>query len=123
MVDAIVVGAGIVGAAVSCRLAQNGARVTALERRRPAGGTTSTSFAWANAHNKPPRPYHDLNAAGVEAHHRLVADAGGTWFHATGCLQWAVSAAGVAALKSGVGRLQAWGYRAEIVDRQQAQAL
>src|SRR5579871_2577615 len=113
MPDVLVIGAGIVGASVACALAERGAGVTVLERRRPAAGTTSTSFAWVNAHNKPPRPYHDLNAAGVAEHHRLAAERGGRWFHANGCLQWAANEAGRMALLDTVARLQEWDYRAE----------
>src|SRR5258708_20257316 len=73
MINTIVIGAGMMGASVAYRLAQAGAAVTVLEATRIGGGTSGTSFAWTNArHKKPPKPYHDLNVAGMKAHAALV---------------------------------------------------
>ncbi|MBV8987320.1 MAG: FAD-dependent oxidoreductase, partial [Solirubrobacterales bacterium] len=64
--DIIVVGAGVIGAAVAYRLAQAGARVTVLEAAERIGqGTSGRSFAWTNSNEKGPRLYHDLNVAGM----------------------------------------------------------
>ncbi|MHB8577248.1 MAG: NAD(P)/FAD-dependent oxidoreductase [Dehalococcoidia bacterium] len=123
MPDAIVIGAGIIGSAVACRLAERGVGVTILERKRPAAGTTSTSFAWANAHNKRPKPYHDLNAAGVAEHHRIALHGAGGWFHATGCLQWADDDSSRRVLRHAVEQLKAWDYRAEWIDAARAATL
>ena len=68
MMKTIVIGAGVMGASVAYRLAQAGATVTVLEAARIGGGTSGISFAWTNAHKKPPKPYHDLNVAGMKAH-------------------------------------------------------
>ena len=68
----LVIGAGIVGAAIAYRLAASGAAVTVVERSEPGRGTTATSFAWVNANRKTPRPYYDLNLAGMDEHRRLV---------------------------------------------------
>jgi glycine/D-amino acid oxidase-like deaminating enzyme len=122
-VDVVVIGAGIVGASLAYHLAALGARVTVLDRERPAAGTTQTSFAWVNAHNKPPRPYHELNAAGVAEHHRLAAELGGGWFHATGCLQIADEPAAREALRTQVARLREWGYAAEPIDAERVRGL
>ena len=43
-----------------------------LEATRIGGGTSGISFAWTNAHKKPPKPYHDLNVAGMKAHAALA---------------------------------------------------
>ena len=67
----IVIGAGVMGASVAYRLAQAGASVTVLEATRIGGGTSGISFAWTNAHQKPPRPYHNLNVGGMKAHAAL----------------------------------------------------
>src|SRR5438309_11326285 len=80
MIKTIVIGAGVMGASVAYRLAQAGAAVTVLEATRIGGGTSGISFAWTNAHEKPPKPYHDLNVAGMKAHAAL-ADA---WLEQTG---------------------------------------
>ena len=66
MIRTIVIGAGVMGASVAYRLAQGGAAVTVLEAARIGGGTSGISFAWTNAHRKPPKPYHDLNVAGTD---------------------------------------------------------
>src|SRR5438270_7597176 len=72
MVKTIVIGAGVMGASVAYRLAQAGAAVTVLEATRIGGGTSGISFAWTNAHKKPPKAYHDLNVAGMKAHAALA---------------------------------------------------
>src|SRR6516225_4868095 len=72
MIKTIVIGAGVIGASVAYRLAEAGAAVTVLEAARIGGGTSGSSFAWTNAHSKPPRPYHDLNIAGMKAHAALA---------------------------------------------------
>ena len=49
----LIVGAGIVGAALACRLAGEGLRVTLVEAERPAAGVTGQAFAWINASGAP----------------------------------------------------------------------
>jgi glycine/D-amino acid oxidase-like deaminating enzyme len=78
MIETIVIGAGVMGASVAYRLAQAGAAVTVLEATRIGAGTSGISFAWTNAHKKPPKPYHDLNVAGMKAHAALADEFGGT---------------------------------------------
>ncbi|WP_345436171.1 FAD-binding oxidoreductase [Actinoallomurus vinaceus] len=81
----LVIGAGIVGAAVAAGLTRRGARVTVLEERFPGAGTTGTSFAWVNANAKDPEAYFALNHTAVHAYHAL----GGDGFVPTGHLEWA----------------------------------
>ncbi|BCQ62888.1 hypothetical protein PBOI14_46380 [Pseudomonas sp. Boi14] len=50
----IVVGAGIVGAAIAYHLARQGAQVTVLEQDSPGSGVTRHSFAWINPHGEFP---------------------------------------------------------------------
>ena len=89
MIKTIVIGAGVMGASVAYRLAQAGAAVTVLEATRIGGGTSGISFAWTNAHKKPPKPYHDLNVAGMKAHAALADEFGATpWWHGGGSLEW-----------------------------------
>ncbi|MCO6009203.1 FAD-binding oxidoreductase [Actinoallomurus purpureus] len=81
----LVIGAGVVGAAVAAGLTRRGARVTVLEERFPGAGTTGTSFAWVNANDKDPGEYFALNHTAVHAYHAL----GGDGFVPTGHIEWA----------------------------------
>lgn len=119
--EVVVVGAGIIGASVAHRLAGSGARVTVVEARRPAGGTSLATFAWVNAVGKQPRAYFDLNVAGMEEHRRLLDELGDAdWYHGGGNLEWSTD---VAALEAKVSGLREWGYAVDLVDRSEAAAL
>lgn len=123
MTTIIVIGAGVMGASVAYRLAQAGADVTVLEAARIGGGTSGASFAWTNAHHKPPRAYHDLNVAGMTTHAALRDEFGATpWWHGGGSVEWAAPAE-QAAQRANVQRLQSWGYAAEWLDARQLQEL
>ncbi len=89
--DCVVIGAGLVGLAIAHELAGRGTSCRVIERRRIAGGTTSTTFAWLNATSKLEEDYHRLNVAGVEGHWRLASRWGSdvTGHRHTGCLMWA----------------------------------
>ncbi len=120
MTRVIVIGAGVMGASAAYRLAQAGADVTVLEATRVGGGTSGSSFAWTNAHRKPPKPYHDLNVAGMKAHAALREEFGATpWWHGGGSLEW-VPESDRTAQRENVEQLQAWDYAAEWIDRKQA---
>src|SRR3984893_13796978 len=110
--DVVVVGAGVIGAAVAFRLAQAGARVTVLEgAARFGAGTSGRSFAWTNSNGKTPRAYHNLNVAGMQAHADLGDEFGSTpWWHGDGNLDWRATDSGQAELTDRVERLRAWGY-------------
>jgi glycine/D-amino acid oxidase-like deaminating enzyme len=119
----IVVGAGVMGASVAYRLAQAGVEVTVLEAARVGGGTSGISFAWTNAHRKPPKPYYDLNVGGMKAHAALRDEFGATpWWHGGGSLEWEPES-GRAAQRDNVTQLLAWGYTAEWIDRRQVHEL
>jgi glycine/D-amino acid oxidase-like deaminating enzyme len=119
MMKIIVIGAGVIGASAAYRLAQAGADVTVLEATRPGGGTSGISFAWTNAQRKPPKPYHDLNVAGMKAHAALRDEFGAIpWWHGGGSLEW-VPESGRAAQRDNVGRLRSWGYAAEWIGHRQ----
>src|SRR5436190_13984992 len=121
MAHVVVVGAGAVGASVAYRLARGGARVTVVEAGEPGGETTARSFAWLNANEKPPEPYHRLNAEGIDAHRRLRDALGDApWLHETGNLIHAPAGPAATALADRVGRLRALGYAAELVDTARA---
>jgi glycine/D-amino acid oxidase-like deaminating enzyme len=123
MTKVIVIGAGAVGASVAYRLAQAGAAVTVLEATRVGGGTSGISFAWTNAHHKPPKPYHDLNAAGIKTHMALTEEFDATpWWHPSGSLEW-VPEAERAAQRANIEQLREWGYAAEWIDLKQLHEL
>ncbi|HEY8744391.1 MAG TPA: FAD-dependent oxidoreductase [Chloroflexota bacterium] len=124
MPSIVVIGAGVVGTAVAYRLAAAGATVTLVDQGEPGAGTTSASFAWLNANNKPPAAYHALNVAGIHAHRRLAADLGtAPWLHLTGSLRCAVGDMSTKRLTAHVAALQGLGYPAELINRHEAQAL
>jgi glycine/D-amino acid oxidase-like deaminating enzyme len=123
MIKTIVIGAGVMGASVAYRLAQAGAAVTVLEATRIGGGTSGISFAWTNAHKKPPKPYHDLNVAGMKAHAALADEFGATpWWHGGGSLEWEAESDRLAQRKN-FERLRSWGYAAEWITRREVQEL
>ncbi len=119
MTKMIVIGAGVMGASVAYRLAQAGADVTVLEATRVGGGTSGISFAWTNAHRKPPKPYHDLNVGGMKAHAALRDEFGATpWWHGGGSLEWEPEA-DRASQRDNVEQLLGWGYKAEWINPKQ----
>jgi len=123
MTKMIVIGAGVMGASVAYRLAQAGADVTVLEATRIGGGTSGSSFAWTNAHKKPPKPYHDLNVGGMKAHAALKDEFGATpWWHGGGSLEWELEP-DRADQRANVEQLRAWGYAAEWIDLKQVEEL
>ena len=123
MIKTIVIGAGVMGASVAYGLAQAGAAVTVLEATRIGGGTSGISFAWTNAHKKPPKPYHDLNVAGMRAHAALADEFGATpWWHGGGSLEWAAEP-DRADQRENIEQLQSWGYAAEWITERQVQEL
>ena len=106
-----VVGAGVVGSSIAFRLAEAGADVILIDRGRPAGGTTGATFAWANANQKTPRPYFELNFEGLREHKRLTEDFGASpWLHCSGNLIWTSDSTEI---ESRVQRLLDWGYVVE----------
>ncbi|TQN31186.1 glycine/D-amino acid oxidase-like deaminating enzyme [Haloactinospora alba] len=121
----VIVGGGVIGLAIAHQLAGTGNEVTVLEASRPGAGTSSTSFAWVNSHAKDPLSYHELNAAGVRAHHAMDAahPRGPRWFFPTGNLEWADNAEHERVLANSVARLRERGCPAEWLDPEQARSL
>ncbi|MFJ8510014.1 NAD(P)/FAD-dependent oxidoreductase [Streptomyces avermitilis] len=115
----MVIGAGVVGAAVAAELAARGAHVTVLEADHPGAGTTANSFAWLNSANKEPEPYFALNLAGMRAHYEFAGD-GAPWFFPSGNLEWAVTDRHKEVLAERVARLRARDYPVEWITAEQA---
>jgi D-hydroxyproline dehydrogenase subunit beta len=114
----VVIGAGVLGAAVAARLAAAGQPVTLLDQDLPGRATSRWSFAWINSNDKAPRHYHDLNHAGIRAWAELApALDGATWHRPVGHLELAEDADELAAR---VRRLTDWGYPARLITAQEA---
>ena len=113
-IEVAVIGGGIIGAATAYRLAAAGLRATLIDAGEPGRGTSASSFAWLNSAHKEPRPYHDLNVAGM-AEHTALADefAAAPWLHRDGGLHWATTPEGETRLGEHTDRLNAWGYTME----------
>lgn len=113
MPKVIVIGAGVVGSSCAWRMAEAGAEVLVLEAVRVGGGTSGISYAWTNAHRKPPRPYHALNANGMKLHAELKDQfPGATWWHGGGSLEWTTPEE-YQDQRDNIAQLQSWGYRAQ----------
>lgn len=113
-----VIGAGVVGASVARELALQGASVTIFEQQRPGSGTTGTTFAWVNSHEKRPDSYHRLNVAACHEHRRLAEDSNTSpqWFYPTGNLEWADDPSSQQTLHDRVLRLQQLDYACRWLD-------
>ena len=117
----MVIGAGVLGASVAARLAWTGTQVTLLDQDQPGHATSRWSFAWLNSNDKAPRPYHDLNHAGIRVWAELAPDLDGdAWYRPVGNLELATSAAGRAELQARVRRLTEWGYPARLINPAEA---
>jgi D-hydroxyproline dehydrogenase subunit beta len=117
----VVIGAGVLGASVAAWLAAAGMPVTLLEADEPGRGTSRWSFAWVNSNDKGPRPYHDLNHAGIRAWAELAPGLdGAAWYRPAGHVELAADGPGLAAR---VSRLTGWGYPARLIDAAEAAEL
>jgi D-hydroxyproline dehydrogenase subunit beta len=114
----VVIGAGVLGASVAARLAAAGALVTLLDQDEPGRGASRWSFAWVNSNDKGPRPYHDLNHAGIRAWAELAQGLdGAAWYRPVGHVELAADGPGLAAR---VDRLTQWGYPARLIGAAEA---
>jgi D-hydroxyproline dehydrogenase subunit beta len=113
----VVIGAGVLGASVAARLADAGMPVTLLDQDRPGRAASRWSFAWLNSNDKAPRPYHDLNHAGIRAWAELAPHLDGpAWYRPVGHVELATTAPAGAELTARVRRLTEWGYPARLID-------
>lgn len=107
----IVIGAGVIGAAIAHSLSSRNLPVTIIDKGVAGGGATSHSFAWINATAKRPSTYHDFNRRSLEMWNRFAAsldsDVGLRW---GGQLEWASTPQKAEELTSRRLQLQAWGY-------------
>ncbi|TPK94493.1 MULTISPECIES: FAD-dependent oxidoreductase [unclassified Mesorhizobium] len=114
----VVIGSGIVGSSAAYECAKAGAEVVVLEAERIAGGTSAVSFAWTNATTKRPRPYFDLNVAGMRAHLELKRDFGAApWFTQTGSFDWRTVPESMDDYFENFRQMKEWGYGVEWIDK------
>jgi glycine/D-amino acid oxidase-like deaminating enzyme len=90
MADVVVVGAGIVGAAVAYELALAGAAVTLVDKALPASGVTGDSFAWIGGPSGADVPdgSSPLRRGALAAYLRLQRQVPGVQVRWTGSLAW-----------------------------------
>jgi glycine/D-amino acid oxidase-like deaminating enzyme len=116
----VVIGAGVIGAAVAAALAARGAKVTVLNKGRLGDCTSSVSFAWLNALQKFPIEYINLNVMGMRRHAEYAAKHGSApWYHPGGNLEWASGDAAQAALADVVRKMQEVGYDARWIGKRE----
>lgn len=121
----VIVGAGIIGAALGYHLSRrNDVAVTFLERDIPGAGASGHSFAWANAFGKEPREYHTLNRRSLDMWYRLAhhldADIG---IHYGGEMRWENNPQHASQLRDRIRQIQAWGYPCRLITRDEMLAL
>lgn len=110
----IVIGAGIVGAAIGYELAKRGAQVTILERKAPAKGVTGDSYAYLNATAQEKtgfRPYFSLNWLGIAGWRVWQQELGGRLpLHPNGAVIWKDNPQDAANDLKRLRIAQQWGY-------------
>lgn len=120
MLDAIVVGAGVLGASTAHYLAESGAQVTVLEAGAPAAGTSAATFAVDITRVKTPRALFELSLASAGEHASLQRGRVHlSWLHPAATLEWEGNAADRQRLRDRVERMHDWGYPAEWVSAQE----
>src|SRR4051812_33676539 len=88
----VIVGAGILGAALADQLAPRRGDVVLIDRSLPGSGTSRASFAWFNANKKQPRAYYDFSVEAMREWGRLASTFGEPpWYQPAGNLAWARS--------------------------------
>ena len=118
----VVIGAGVIGAAIAYYLSKEGARVTIIERGRVGGGTSDASTAYVNAVLKRPEHYHGFSRLGVEAYDRLEEELGpGSGIGSRGALHWPGSmVGGLKTFDRVLAELEDWDYPHEVLNPAEA---
>ncbi|WP_165968988.1 FAD-dependent oxidoreductase [Actinomadura sp. KC06] len=112
----LVVGAGIIGAALADRLAGQD-EVTLVEAEAPGAGTSGTSYAWFNANDPADPSYHRFRTAALSTWRDLAAGFGDpAWYRPVGNTIWADADDAKSRLADRVARLAGLGYAAELID-------
>ncbi len=125
MKSVVIVGAGIIGAALGYHLSRrDGMTVTLLERDMPGAGASGHSFAWVNGFGKDPREYHTLNRRSLDMWYRLAhqldADIG---IRYGGEMRWENYPRRATQLRERIQQIQTWGYPCRLITRAEMLAL
>lgn len=118
--SAIVVGAGIIGAAIAYHLVRRGARVIVIDAAEPGGLATRASWAWINASWGNPRFYFQFRTRSMQEWRRLDEELGGLSLRWCGGLLWDLPQDRLEAFAR---EHHSWGYGIRRVDRAEAQRI
>lgn len=126
--DAVVVGGGILGVAVTAALGARFSRVLLVEADRCGNRATTGGFAWVNASSKTTNEaYHLLNAEACRRHLALAEEWGAnrTGWNGGGSLMWSgeTDRDAAVALAARIETLQRWNYPAARLSHGEMQAL
>lgn len=110
----IIIGGGIVGAAIAWHLGRAGREVLVIEAGMPGQGASGRSFGWVNASFHADEHHHHLRAASMVEWHAMAADLPKGAMRFWGALIWDEPPAALAAMAE---RLQGYDYHAEVLDR------
>ena len=117
----VIVGAGIVGAALAYHLASAGSAVTMIERSKPASGVTARSFAWISVVHGNAAIHARLRNLAIADYHRLERELNGAlavdW---NGALTWSADPTESERL---VAEHTAWGYDVRLVEKDEIRRL
>ncbi|MBX3501187.1 MAG: FAD-binding oxidoreductase [Alphaproteobacteria bacterium] len=109
----LVVGAGIIGAAIAWHAARAGARVTVIDAGEPGGAATRHSLAWINASWGNRLEYFRLRMAAMEDWRRLERDLPAIRVGWVGGLLWNLPRDRLEAFAA---EHRSWGYDIRLVD-------
>ncbi|BBJ37906.1 hypothetical protein SSPO_006240 [Streptomyces antimycoticus] len=121
MTRALVIGAGVIGAATAHRLAEAGVSVTVLDAGGRTPGTSSATFSIDVTHLKTPHSYFLLNRRSAALHreleHEIHAGTGAVgWRHPAPLVQWGHTEEEQRILRARAERLAGWGHPCRTAD-------
>ncbi|WP_055554515.1 FAD-binding oxidoreductase [Streptomyces sp. NBRC 110028] len=121
MTRALVIGAGVIGAATAHRLAEAGVGVTVLDAGGPTPGTSGATFSIDVTHLKTPHSYFLLNQRSAALHRELEQDIHARtgapgWRHPAPLVQWGHTEDEQRTLRTRAERLAEWGHPCRTAD-------
>ncbi|MBO8198046.1 NAD(P)/FAD-dependent oxidoreductase [Streptomyces smyrnaeus] len=124
---AVVIGAGVMGAATAHRLAEAGVSVTVLDAGGRTPGTSGATFSIDVTHLKTPLSYFLLNQRSAALHRELESELGvgrdAGWRHPAPLVQWGHSEEEQRTLRARAQRLAEWGHPCRSADPGELSAL